>query len=83
MADMKQKMDVRTYSRYVEKGALKAADVNTYLKSLPDETENAVWVDLTAEDAELAGDGEGADQEETADYQAEPAQIQSSPEEGT
>lgn len=62
MAEIKQKMDVRTYSRYVEKGLIKDGDVNTYLKSLPDETENAVWVDLTAEDAEL---DEESDETET------------------
>jgi len=62
MAENKQKMDVRTYTRYVEKGVLKDSDVNSYLKSLPDETENAVWVDLTAEDAELDGDAEDSEE---------------------
>ena len=81
MADIKQKMDVRTYSRYVEKGQLKGADVTNYLKSLPDESENAVWVDLTAEDAELAGDA-GEDDQDEGEYQADAAHAESSPEEG-
>lgn len=54
MAETKQKMDVRTYSRYVEKGLLKDSEIQSHLKSLPDETENAVWVDPTAEEEELS-----------------------------
>lgn len=67
MAESKQKMDVRTYSRYVEKGLVKDADVQSHLKSLPDETDNAVWVDLSAEEeAELdnESDEDSADLEE-------------------
>lgn len=74
MAETKQKMDVRTYSRYVEKGLLKDGDIQSHLKSLPDETENAVWVDPTAEDAEVDTDnGEEvtaeADEEVSAEAQ--------------
>jgi hypothetical protein len=58
MAETKQKIDVRTYSRYVEKGLLKDGDVESYMKSLPDETENAVWVDPTAEEAEILEEDE-------------------------
>ncbi|NBY21110.1 hypothetical protein EBQ74_12930 [bacterium] len=54
MAETKQKMDVRTYSRYVEKGLLKDSEIQSHLKSLPDEAENAVWVDPTAEEEELS-----------------------------
>lgn len=74
MAEMKQKMDVRTYTRYVEKGQLKDSDIQSHLKSLPDETENAVWVDVSAEDAELLDDGvEDSTEEETVEASA-PAQ---------
>jgi hypothetical protein len=63
MAETKQKVDVRTYSRYVEKGLLKDGDVQNYLKSLPDEAENAVWVDPTAEEAEVVENDEEAFEE--------------------
>jgi hypothetical protein len=73
MAEMKQKMDVRTYSRYVEKGMIKDAEVQSFLKSLPDETDNAVWVDLTVEDAELGADSDdveaAADEEVVAEVE--------------
>lgn len=80
MAETKQKIDVRTYSRYVEKGLLKDGDVQTYLKSLPDETENAIWVDPTAEEDEVLEDDEDTfeESEESA------SEVQDQPvEEGT
>ena len=55
MADNNQKtIDKRTFGRYVDKGLLKASDVEAHLKSLPDDTANATWVELDLEEAELS-----------------------------
>ncbi len=56
--------DRRTTDRYVEKGALKDKDVESYLKNLPDETNNAQWVQMDLHDAEL-GDNESDDSEDS------------------
>ncbi|MBM4316285.1 MAG: hypothetical protein FJ116_02255 [Deltaproteobacteria bacterium] len=70
MAENYQKMDVRTYSRYVEKGLLKDADVRSHLKGLIDDTDNAVWVDVTAEEVEVSA-GPSEDELETSDTKEE------------
>jgi hypothetical protein len=83
MAENYQKMDVRTYSRYMEKGLLKDADVQAHLKGLADDTDNAVWVDLTAEEAEVSASVSEEDLE-TSDTQEEVVDSQAhSTEEGT
>lgn len=48
--------DQRTADRYKEKGLLKDADYKAHLKSLPDETENAQWVEMDLHDAELGSE---------------------------
>ena len=48
--------DRRVVDRYVEKGEITKKDREAYLKGLPDETENAQWVKMDLEEAELNGD---------------------------
>ena len=82
MAEIKQKMDIRTCSRYVEKGIFKDSDIQAHLKSLPDETNNAVCVDLTVEDVEALEDD--ASEELTDESEVETPAVQVQPvEEGT
>ncbi len=50
----KDKLDVRTYDRYLEKGLLTKEEVQKHFKSLPDETANAVTVEIEFLDGELA-----------------------------
>jgi len=78
MAEIKNKMDVRTYSRYVEKGLLKDSEIQSQLKALPDETDNAVWVDLTVEEEEtLADEGDsGATSSETVTDTSTPTTVE-------
>ncbi len=86
MAETKQKIDLRTFNRYVEKGILKDSDLQAHLKSLPDDAENAVWVDLTVEDAEVeeTDDLEVSEEEGLeGDLNASPAGHAQSPEEAT
>lgn len=54
--------DKRTVDKYIERGIVKEADFKNRLKSLPDETANAEWVQLDVNDAEVA---------DTADVEAE------------
>lgn len=46
--------DKRTADRYVEKGILSKADYEKHLKSLPDESANATWVEMSIEETDLA-----------------------------
>lgn len=46
--------DKRTVDRYIERGVVKEADLKSRLKSLPDETANAEWIELDMSDAEVA-----------------------------
>lgn len=46
--------DKRTYDRYVEKGIVKPQDFDSYLKNLPDESANAVYVQMDMDEAELS-----------------------------
>lgn len=50
-------VDKRTSDRYVEKGVLKRADVDAYLKALPDEANNATWVQMDLEETEITSRG--------------------------
>lgn len=52
--------DKRTQDRYVEKGLVDKAHVQTVLKNLPDEAANATWVEIDMEDGQL-GDGDMTD----------------------
>lgn len=47
-------LDRRVIDRYVEKGVMSASEQQSYLKSLPDETQNADWVHLDLHDAEIS-----------------------------
>lgn len=67
MADAKR-IDKRTYQRYIEKGVLKDSDYQSHLKSLPDETSNADWVELDIYETELGlSDSEDSDPIEEED----------------
>ncbi len=50
--------DKRTIDRYIDKGQIKRADVDSYLKSLPDDAANATYVEMDLEDEEMGADGE-------------------------
>lgn len=68
MADIdKRHVDRRTVDRYKEKGLLKEADYQSYLKGLPDDAANAQWVQMDLHDTEISeeemmseGEEEGA-----------------------
>jgi hypothetical protein len=45
--------DSRIVDRYVHNGLLKKAEYEAHMKNLPDDTENAVWVQLDLHDAEI------------------------------
>jgi len=49
--------DRRVVARYVASGLVKEAEFNSHLKNLPDDTNNAQWVQMDLHDAEL---GEGS-----------------------
>lgn len=53
--------DRRVMERYVEKGVMKPADFQAYLKGLNDETNNAQWVQLDLHDAEISDASLAAD----------------------
>ena len=46
-------LDKRTRARNIKEGLITEDDVQSYLKSLPDSEENASWVLVDMEDAEL------------------------------
>ncbi|OFZ69764.1 MAG: hypothetical protein A3K03_13515 [Bdellovibrionales bacterium RIFOXYD1_FULL_44_7] len=52
-----KKFDSRIVERNVERGVLRAEDVNQFTNDLPDETENADWVTLES----LINDDSGKD----------------------
>lgn len=58
--------DRRVLERNVRKGLVKNNDFQSYMKSLPDETNNAQWVQLDLHDSELGevnpGEGSGANE---------------------
>ncbi len=49
--------DRRVVDRYREKGLVKETDYEAYIKNLPDESNNAQWVQIDLYEAEM-GDGE-------------------------
>lgn len=48
--------DKRTQDRYVEKGLLEKTKVEGLMKTLPDESSNATWVEIDMEDLNLNQD---------------------------
>lgn len=52
---MNQKIDRRTVDRYMDKGIIKRGDYESYLKSLPDDANNATWVQMDLEETEISG----------------------------
>ena len=52
----RNRYDSRVVDRYVEKGEITKKDLESHMKGLPDETENAQWVQMDLEEAELNGD---------------------------
>ena len=57
MADIlaRRYRDRRTMDRYVEKGIVKTTETEAYMKALPDETNNAVYVQMDLHD-EISGE---------------------------
>jgi hypothetical protein len=59
MAPIERKMlDRRTFDRYVSKGLVKQTEIDQHVKSLPDENNNATWVTIDLDEAEV---GEGSE----------------------
>jgi hypothetical protein len=56
-AVLAKKNDVRMVERNVNRGVTSQADVDSYVKSLPDDAANAEWIAIDT----LAGDESGAD----------------------
>lgn len=56
---MNTKIDRRTADRYIEKGLIKKSDYDSYLKSLPDDSANATWVQMDLEETEISGRNNG------------------------
>ena len=54
---MNGKIDRRTVDRYMDKGIIKKADYDAYLKSLPDDTANATLVQMDVEETEITSRG--------------------------
>lgn len=50
-----KKLDVRLVSRNLDRGVIRAEDVEKAMKNLPDEAENADWVNIEALAAEDDG----------------------------
>ena len=66
MADNYWKLyDRRTMDRYVEKGMLKGPEAQSYLKSLPDETNNAQWVQMDINDTEMGNENDKSAEDTT------------------
>ena len=65
MAEINRRfLDRRTQDRYIEKGLLKDADLKAHLKSLPDDANNAQYVQMDLHDAEISEDSDlGGDEE--------------------
>ena len=53
--------DKRTMNRYVDKKTLDTKEVEGYLKNLPDEANNAEWIQADVHDTFLGEDGDGSD----------------------
>ena len=50
--------DKRTMDRYVAKKDLETKEVESYLKGLPDESNNAEWIQADVHDTFLGEDGD-------------------------
>ena len=59
MPENRKLLDRRTVERYIEKGLVKASEFQSYMKNLPDETNNAQWVQMDLHDAELTDESQG------------------------
>jgi hypothetical protein len=66
-------MDVRIRERYLRKGTISTADVEKYLKDLPDVTTNAEMIDYMKmfEDEQAADEDEDEDEEEDEEEEEE------------
>ena len=60
----KRFFDYRTTDRYLEKGLMKPEDLAKRLKALPDEANNAQWVQMDLHDAEISEEDTGSDEGE-------------------
>jgi hypothetical protein len=58
--------DKRTVDRNIEKGLTKRADFESHLKSLPDDSANAEFVEMEMDEAEFEGDETSSETEELA-----------------
>ncbi len=58
MENNKPSYDKRTFQRYVDKGLIKDGELKSHFSALPDESNNAQWVQIDLHDAELS-DGMG------------------------
>ena len=77
MAEQKSKFfDRRTVDRYIEKGTVKDADFRDRLKSLPDDSANAQWVQMDLHDAEISDDDlDDSDMDDDAGLESEPEEA--------
>lgn len=63
MAINKRPFDRRVTDRYLEKGQIKDSEVNSHMKGLPDDANNAQYVQMDLHDAEITGEEEGDEDE--------------------
>lgn len=54
---MNVKIDRRTVDRYMDRGLVKKSDYDAYLKSLPDDSNNATLVQMDVEETEITSRG--------------------------
>lgn len=59
MPENRKLLDRRTVERYIDKGLVKASEFQTYVKNLPDEANNAQWVQMDLHDAEITDESQG------------------------
>ncbi len=53
MAKEKRNLDIRTLDRYREKGLLTESEIQSHMKSLPDDANNCQWVQMDLHDTEM------------------------------
>ena len=63
--------DKRTSDKYLDKGIISQAEMQSHLKALPDETENATWVELEMDETEI-----GSDLDDDIDLEAEEEEVE-------
>ncbi len=56
--------DKRTLSRYVDKNLVDRKEAEAYLKNLPDESNNAEWIQADVHDTFLGEEGDDSDRGE-------------------